>query len=198
MPELSTITDPKLPEPKGASSAENLQVYVADGAGGGVWTYLPQGWGFYEHSGAGQVINTGDVQLAINGSGVNSNTSYLPAEIRGSDHLWDTATNFITPIAVGDAYHLRIVLPITAKTGSPNTLTLTLDIGGSTSITQGIFSTVFDATPSVPYEHGSGFPTFVSSDFFNNGCQIFLSTDTGTVTVTNPEIFIRRDFSGDL
>lgn len=36
--EHSAITDPNIHEPKGASSATNNQVYVANGAGTGVWT----------------------------------------------------------------------------------------------------------------------------------------------------------------
>lgn len=34
---LASVTDPNLPEPKGASTATQGQVYVADGAGSGVW-----------------------------------------------------------------------------------------------------------------------------------------------------------------
>lgn len=36
----STLTDPNLHEPKGASTASNNEVYVADGAGSGNWTPL--------------------------------------------------------------------------------------------------------------------------------------------------------------
>jgi hypothetical protein len=38
MPELSTVTDPNLPEPKGVAAATVSQVYVSDGAGSGEWT----------------------------------------------------------------------------------------------------------------------------------------------------------------
>lgn len=37
MPELNTVTDPNLPEPKGAASASANEIYVADGAGSGNW-----------------------------------------------------------------------------------------------------------------------------------------------------------------
>ncbi len=36
--EHSTITDPKIHEPKGIAAATADQIYVADGAGSGDWT----------------------------------------------------------------------------------------------------------------------------------------------------------------
>lgn len=38
MPELNSVTDPNLPEPKGVASASANEVYVADGSGSGDWS----------------------------------------------------------------------------------------------------------------------------------------------------------------
>ena len=126
----SSLTDPYLHEPKGASSASDGEVYISDGAGSGAWTYLPTGWGFYKDNASAQTFNTTAAKLSIDGAGATTEESYLPRDIRGSASLWNTTSDKITPVAAGDQYDLRLDLPVTAKTGSPTTLTLQLDIGG--------------------------------------------------------------------
>ena len=54
--EHSALSAAELHEPKGASSATEGRVYVADGLGSGFWHYLPTGWGYYADAGAGQVV----------------------------------------------------------------------------------------------------------------------------------------------
>ena len=49
----STLTDPNLPEPKGASAASAGQVYVANGAASGTWRYLPHSYCYYTNIGTG-------------------------------------------------------------------------------------------------------------------------------------------------
>ena len=101
--EHSAITDPDIHEPKGATTADAGQIYVADGANSGAWSYLPFGWGYYQDDSAAQTFNTTAAKVTINASGTDTEESYLPRAIRGSDNLWDTATNKIDPIALGDA-----------------------------------------------------------------------------------------------
>lgn len=194
----SSLTDPKLHEPKGCSTANNGMVYVANGAGSGQWIYLPTGWGFYADDGSGQVVDTSDTKITCDGAASNSDSNYLPFQIRGSSELWDTATNFITPISQGDAYELRFQFPISAKSGSPNFIFFEFDIGGASSPSSVIIERTIAVPSSVPYSVSIGFPVFVSSDFKTNGGQIFLHTDTGTVTVLKPDILISRIHSGSL
>lgn len=198
MAELNTITDPNLPEPKNISTAPAGQFYVSNGLGSGNWKYVPEGWGNYEHSGAAEVFNTTPSKVIINSSGLNTNESYLPRQIRGSGSLWDSTNNLITPIGIGDSYHLRLTLPITSKTGGPNVADIQLDIGGAATPTNVIYTTQLSLGPTPPFTRSIGFPVFTLNTFVANGCQIFINVDSGSVDITNPSIFISRKSSGDL
>lgn len=194
--EHNTLTTTELHEPKGVASATSGQVYFADGAGSGTWASFPTGWGFYSDNASAQTFNTTAAKLSINGSGTATNEDYLPVAIRGTDSLWDSTGNKITPILVGDAYDIRLDLPVTAKTGSPNSLTVEFDIGGGASPSIVVVTRTNAVTTAPPYTISIGLPLFSLTSFKTNGCQIFLKTDTGTVDVTAPGILVKRDHSG--
>jgi len=195
----STLTDPYLHEPKGAAAAANGKVYVADGAGSGTWAYLPVGWGYYKDDASEQTFNTTPALLSIDGLGAASETGYLPREIRGSDDLWDASSDKITPISAGDSYDVRIILPITDETSSPTEITLELDIAGSTHAAGTMVVTQYIPTAkTTPWEVVVAFPIFCLSTFITNGGQIWLTTDTGSVGVTAPSIFITQLSSGSI
>lgn len=192
----SSLADPYLHEPKGAAAATSGQVYVADGAGSGTWHYLPTGWGYYKGNGAGQTIGTTDVKMTCDGAGSSTDTTHLPFEIRGSGNLWNTTTNKITPIHAGDSYDFRLDLPVTAKTGTPTRLTVKLDIGGGATPSTVIVERDINTSKTPPYNISIGFPIFCLTTFVTNGGQIFLSTDSGTITVTKPGIYLGMNTSG--
>lgn len=195
----SALTTTNLHEPKGADSATANQVYISDGAGSGTWTNWPFGWGFYEQSGAGQVFNTSPSLITINGSGSQTNVAYLPQVIRGSGALWDTANYKITPILEGDAYLIRLSIPIASKSGSPTIFTLDVDIGGGSSPSTVITSRDISTDNTAPFDIQVAFPVFIGSTALTNGVQLFCSTDTGTVTLGDgAEILISRISSGDI
>jgi len=54
--ELNTVTDPELPEPKGAASASANQAYLSDGAASGSWRYFPHGSLYYDDIGTGTTL----------------------------------------------------------------------------------------------------------------------------------------------
>lgn len=192
MVEHVNIADPNIHEPKGVSTASLGMVYVADGAGSGTWAYEKTGHGYYKDNAAAQVFDTTPAKLSIDGLGSSTVTSRLPKEIRGSDNLWDTTDDKITPIAAGDSYDLRLDLPITAKSGVPTALTVELDIGGGASPTSVIVELDQGLSKTPPYVKSIPMAIFCESTFITNGGQIFLSVDTGTVSVTAPGIFINR------
>lgn len=194
MVEHVNIPDGEIHEPKGISTAALGKVYVADGAGSGSWSYMPQGSGYYQDDSAGQVFNTTAAKLSINGLGPNTDESHLPRDIRGSGSLWNTTSDKITPIAVGDDYNLRLDLPVTTETGSPTELTIELDISGGASPSIVIVERFAGTGRTTPYTISVGFPIFVRSTFLANGGQIFLSTDSGSVTITDPAIHISRTY----
>lgn len=195
--EHSSLSGVENHEPKDISTASAGDVYVANGSGSGQWTALGTGWGYYKDDAAGQVFNTTAAKLSIDGADSTTETSYLPRSIRSSGALWDTTEDLITPVAVGDAYELRVDLPFTAKSGSPGEVILQLDIGGASSPTVVIVTKTIDVSATAPFTVAVSIPIFCLSTFKTNGGQIFLSTDSGTATVTAPGIFLAKIHSGD-
>jgi len=163
--------------------------------------YDTPGWGFYVEDqtvASTQIITTTSTLLQIDGLGATSNNSYLPHEIRGISELWDSATSKILPINIGDGYTLRMDLEITAKSGSPTELVLDLDIGGLATPTINIVERIIGTGKTPPYTVSVGLPFFSLTTFLTNGGQVFLRTDTGTVTLTKRQISIHRISNGSL
>ena len=159
----------------------------------------PAGWGYYiedQSVVSTQLITTTASKLIIDGAGATSNSEYLPLAIRGISELWDTVNNKIIPINIGDDYALRIDLKVTAKTGAPTELKLDLDIGGGASPSIVIVERFIATAKAPPYSISVGFPIFSLDTFIANGGQIFLSTDTGTVTIQERAISIHRISDG--
>lgn len=157
------------------------------------------GWGFYqdaETTPATQTFNTTYSKLQIDGAGANSNTSYLPLQIRGISQLWDVASDKIIPINLGDSYEIRLDIEVDSETGSPTEITIQLDIGGDVTPTIPIVTRFAAAGKSVPYNINVGFPIFCLSTFITNGGQFFVKTDSGSVTVGARSITIIRLSSG--
>lgn len=189
------ITGNQLHEPKGVETASIGDVYIADGAGSGSWASpttanppVKQGWGQYTDTGAAQTINTTPSILTNNKGTVLE--GYLPPEILGSGSLW--SADRMQAISVGDSYTIRVDLPITSKTSSPGKIIMTLDIGGGTTITIPIVTEEIAVTGAVPYSVSTTVSLFSLATFVGNGMSIFLETDTGSLTILNPSIFIKR------
>jgi hypothetical protein len=194
MPEHSTITDPYLHEPKGVASAQEGKFYVANGAGSGTWKYLPTGWGSYTDNAGAQVFGTTATKLLVNKLGAALETK-LPWTIRGVGTLLNDSK--ITPVASGDSYMVRVTLPVTAKTGSPATVLVTADIGAGAAISVPISVEELAVTRTPNYTLTANFLLFTGDAALANGVQFFVGSDAGTVTVTNPSIFISRISAGD-
>jgi hypothetical protein len=169
--------------------ANTTEIYESSG-----WCYIEDA----ETTPATQVIDSTPVKLQIDGGGSNTSIAYLPREIRGVSTLWDTTNDKITPITLGDAYDLRIDLEITAKSASPSFLYFVLDIGGAAGITVSVVERIISVGATPTYTISVGFPIFCLATFITNGGQIFLSTDTGTLTISRRALFIKRDYKGDL
>ena len=157
------------------------------------------GWGNYsDDEVAGQTITTTASKLVINGLGASSNNDYLPREIRGISELWDVATNKITPITLGDGYTLRIDVEILTEVANPNEILTQLDIGGAATPTIVILDRLSSTGRTAPYVISAGFPVYTLATFLTNGGQIFMSTDSGSVTLGSKAISIHRISKGDL
>ena len=162
--------------------------------------YNVAGWANYADgltAPATQTLTTTPSLLLIDGLGATSSSDYLPREIRGISELWD-GVDTITPINIGDAYDIRITIDITAKSGNPNIIDAVLDIGVGAGITIPISEIQRGVLTAPPFTITGSIPIFALSTFKTNGGRLFLSTDTGTLTVAGRAIFIKRDYSGNL
>ena len=220
--EHANITDPQIHEPKGVSTAQvghsyiangagsgswNFpqldaqvaslvgQVFVSNGSGGGFWKYPPQGWGNYKST-ASQVIDTVASKLIINGLHATTNEAYLPKTIRGTGSLWNSTTNRITPVSVGDSYIVRLTMELTALTGTPDELTVDLDIGSDVTPSIVVASEYVNITGFSSFNLTVTFPIFCLDTFIANGAQIFMSVNSGSITLVNPAIFIDMNTDG--
>ena len=189
------------PQIEGQSSANALQFPVSDGDGTVTWHWVAQGFGYYrdsEASPATQTFNTTPAKVLIDGLGGTTDVANLPPEIRDSGALWDTTNDRITPMANGDTYEVRLDLEITGSTGTPNYLVLQLDIGGGAAPTISILEFPIAVYKAPPFNVSVTFTVFDRATFLTNGGQVFLATDTGTITVAGRGILISRNSSGDL
>ncbi len=138
------------------------------------------------------VIGTAYTQITLNKLGASTDEAYLPREIRGSGTLF--ASNKITPIGVGDFYHGRLDITVSAKTGSPTLIEVIVDISGSTPGTNKIYTGYIQTGGSIPYDQTLNFKFFSKATFLANGGSIYVRTDTGTITITKRNILIERTF----
>lgn len=158
----------------------------------------PHGWGYYVDSLTTPtiVVGTTPTKITIDGLGAAGETDYLPRIIRGTDELWDGTNSLLTPIALGDGYIFRVSLEVTAKSGAPTEFAINCDIGGGVSPSVPVFQDIRRVSPLATYTVTFSGNLYSLSTFLTNGMQIFLSTDSGTVTVANRSILVTRLSSG--
>lgn len=125
------LTGSELHEPKGISSATAEQVYVSDGAGGGVWRSLVvSGWENYDHSGGFVSLPVGvKTYLTNDAAGAQTDTSYA---LPGSTGIWDSVNSEFNwsagGLEVGDLVIARFDLDYTVNSNNDGFL-LEMDFG---------------------------------------------------------------------
>jgi hypothetical protein len=197
MPEIphSSLTGTSLHEPKGVATATVGRVYVSDGAGSGVWTQWPTGYGLYHDSKVTpsvQTITSTASPLENDGAGSKTTEALLPRQIRGSGSLWDTTTDDITPIAAGDLYSLQVFFNVAAKTSTPNDVTFYLTDDGTGTPTSILAEQYADVTASAPFRVTFSVDFRATTDMVTNGGQLFLATDSNSIDIDEVEILITR------
>jgi hypothetical protein len=131
----------------------------------------------------------------IDALGGGTNEDYLPNAIEGGVSLWDASTSKITPVSVGDCYDMRINLTVTAKASAPTRLNIQLDIGGGASPSIVIAEKTQTVEKTTPFPVSVNILIFCLSTFIANGGQIFLSTDTGSLTISSRSILLSRNYT---
>lgn len=162
------------------------------GASGALYLANISGWGVYSGDGTTTQTFDGDwSKLIIDGSGTVIE-DYLPPEIRGSGHLFDTSTSDITPISSGDTYDFRLNLTITGTTSNPTRVDLVMDIGGGASPSIIVGEAANTLRTGTPQPQLFTFPFYSLTTFIANGGQFFVRVNSGTITVSTVNLFIER------
>ena len=158
--------------------------------------YDEKGWAFYTDSTTTDLtVTTSATLLTIDASGATTEISELPTGLTNVTGFWDSSNNKITPDVAGDAYDARVDFDIISKTSNPTSLTFELDISAAGDQSIVIVERFISVSKTPPYSISIGLPIFSLSTFVANGGKIFLSTDTGSLTIRARGIFIKRDYS---
>jgi len=195
----STLSDPNLHEPKGASTAAANGVYLSNGSGSGTWTAVNRtpgtGWGQYSNA-----LYVGTNALAISTTEVlvpfdtNVNVTQLPISLTGATTaLMNLSTETLQFVSAGDLHAIAFTFTVYSITGSPATMDLKL-YGSSDGTT---YSTLLGET-TVALIKGAGqfitessvFP--ITANMVTHGARIYLRTNTGTANIINIGVISSR------
>ena len=139
------------------------------------------GWGFYADDAlVNQVVSITDSKLLINGLSVNSNEDYLT---NGNGSIWDIDSNRLTPFEIGVSYDLRIQLNLLSASGNPAQMNFKLDIGSGATPSIVVMEQTITLKNSYPQSVIISTPIFCLETFFNNGGQLFMNTNAGTLSI---------------
>lgn len=195
----STLTDPNLHEPKGASTAAANTAYLANGSGSGTWTAVNRlpgtGWGQYTNA-----TYVGTNALAISTTEVlvpfdtNAIVTQLPISLTGTtSSLMNLSTETLQFVSAGDLHSITLTYTVYSVASTPTTMDLKL-YGSSDGTT---YSTLLGET-TVSLAKGAGqvitesslFP--VTANMVTHGARIYLRTNTGTANIINIGLITAR------
>lgn len=157
---------------------------------------MKTGWAYYADaahtSGAPLSVVNARVKLLNNGSGATTNKSFLP---HGVTDLWNTSTNKITPIEVGDAYMIRVEFKAKPNNNDAH-MGLQLDIGNG-SPENIVHNRIIFPKQQVEHSFSWSFPVFTLETFKTNGGEIYFDTTSGSfdIDVYDIAILVSRMFA---
>lgn len=185
----SAITDPNVHEPKNITTATAKQVYVADGAGSGVWRKLNNtdldfttkannkfGWNDIADSlytsGSPRAISSGvKTALTNNAAGSQTDTSRLGA-------IWDTANSKFVIDDLNGFYILRLNCKVTAAAAAGTPYTMLVDVeGGSPAIAFASYNGFIKGGGYVN-KFSISLPFYVGSYINNTDIKVYVTPDT--------------------
>jgi hypothetical protein len=188
----STLTDPNLHEPKGASTAAADQLYRSNGSGSGTWTnanrFPGTGWGQYRNATfvgtTFDAFTTTDKLLTFTEETL---VDQLPISFAGTTfNQVNVSTDTLRFSATGDLYAITLTFEVYSTSGTP--VSMDLHIYGSSDGTT--YATNLGET-TISLVKGAGqvitetslFP--VTANMVAHGARIFMRTNTGTVNIIN-------------
>ena len=194
----SSLSDPNLHEPKGASTAAANGVYLSNGSGSGAWTPVNRtpgtGWGQYSNA-----LYVGATALAISTTEVlipfdtNANVTQLPISLTGTTTaLMNLSTETLQFVATGDLHSITFTCTVYTLT---NPVTMDMKIYGSSDGTT--YSTLLGEA-TIALIKGAGqvvteaslFP--VTANMVTHGARLYLRTNTGTANIINIGVISAR------
>jgi len=195
----STLTDPNLHEPKGASTAAADQLYRSNGSGSGTWTnanrFPGTGWGQYRNATfVGTTFDAFTTTEKLLTFTEDVTVSQIPISLGGTTtSLMDLATDTLEFVSAGDLHTITLTFEVYSTSGSP--VSLDLHIYGSSDGTT--YATTLGET-TVSLIKGAGqvitetslFP--VTANMVTHGARIYMRTNTGTANIINIGLITAR------
>lgn len=195
----SSLSDPNLHEPKGASTAAANGVYLSNGSGSGAWTPVNRtpgtGWGQYSNA-----TYVGTTVLAVGTSDTlipfdtNVNVTQLPISLTGAtSSLMNLSTETLQFVATGDLHTITFTAKVFSVGGSPTYMNIIL-YGSSNGTT---YSTVL-GDKTVTLSKGANqvivetslFP--VTANMVAHGARLYADVNTGTANLIDIGVITAR------
>jgi hypothetical protein len=203
MAEHNSLTGSSLHEPKGADTATNRDVYVADGAASGSFMQ-PMRIGFWDYNDTATTATpitltptATAVKLTNNGLGSKTNKTYKLDDVA---EVWNTSTNQLdfSGLNLGDTVDIRFDITVTT-TGANHEILLDLQLAiGATPYTLQVQRINFKTAGT--YSLVVWFGLYMGdANTLNNPGEIRAQSDTGTTdTVVVNGWYIRTTVQGEI
>lgn len=214
------IPEAQLHEPKGASTANAGDTYIANGSGSGSWATADalgsgaalagqiliadgsggldfmryQGWSQWEDSrttvGTPTQTLTAGARTKLINDGGTLTIQKNPSDLVSA--MWNTTTNKHVPIAENDIYHIRLSFYAENYAGATPYIEVELDIGGSVGVIMGRDMSLRKG--GAAQFMSLSFPVFSGSTYLANGGEFYLTYQgTGTCDIYKTSLLIVRE-----
>ena len=201
----SNITDPNIHEPKGASTANEGDIYTADGVGSGSWGQPTPAagtvtQGAYKYSDTATVatpieLTLADTEYELTNDGLGTET-FLDWPVPGLPNVWNTSTNRLVfsnddVLSLGD--NLDILVEVDVTTTSVNTaISVYLDLDPDGTPFRLNLLSEFNFKDAGTYPIDVFTPFFMkSTDILNGGGRLLIEADSTGAEVAVRGFFIR-------
>ena len=195
----STLTDPNLHEPKGASTAAADQLYRSNGSGSGTWTnanrFPGTGWGQYRNATyVGTTTDNFTTTEKLLTFTEDVTVSQIPISLGGTTtSLMNLSTSTLNFVSAGDLHTITLTFEVYSASGSPAHMDLHIygSSDGTTYTTNLGETTVYlDKGAGQVITETSLFP--VTANMVAHGARIYMRTNTGTANIINIGLITAR------
>lgn len=187
----STLTDPNLHEPKGASTAAADQLYRANGSGSGTWTnanrFPGTGWGQYRNATfVGTTADNFTTTEKLLTFTEDVTVTQIPISLGGTtSSLFDLTNDKLLFVTAGDLHAITLTFKIYSTSGGTVNHIDTKLYGSSDGTTYG---TLLGETTTYVTKGAGQFITLtsffpVTSNMVTHGAKIYMNTNANTANI---------------